>query len=205
MGTRYVKQTWTDGSGGGTPLSAARMGFMETGIFDASSVQQIADTTLGASAANIDFTSIASTFAHLLVIAYTRADNAVGAQDLLCRFNADTAANYDSQYVRGNAATASAAESFAATSIAVGGAPGTSAGANLFGMSAFIVPHYTNAANNKIISALYLDKTGTATSNLDVRLVLGAWRSNSAINRVTLLSAAGNLVSGSRATLYGLG
>jgi len=32
----YVKQTWTDGSGGGTPISAARLGVLEEGILDAS-------------------------------------------------------------------------------------------------------------------------------------------------------------------------
>ena len=31
----YVKQTWTDGSGGGTPVSAARLGVIEEGILDA--------------------------------------------------------------------------------------------------------------------------------------------------------------------------
>ena len=30
----YVKQTWTDGSGGGTPVSAARLGVLEEGILD---------------------------------------------------------------------------------------------------------------------------------------------------------------------------
>lgn len=33
----YVKQTWTDGSGGATPVSAARLAVMEQGIFDAQS------------------------------------------------------------------------------------------------------------------------------------------------------------------------
>ena len=32
----YVKQTWTDGSGGGTPISAARLGVLEEGILDSS-------------------------------------------------------------------------------------------------------------------------------------------------------------------------
>ena len=32
----YVKQTWTDGSGGGTPVSAARLGVIEEGILDVS-------------------------------------------------------------------------------------------------------------------------------------------------------------------------
>src|SRR5262245_23863489 len=32
----YTKQTWTDGSGGGTPISAARLGVLEEGILDVS-------------------------------------------------------------------------------------------------------------------------------------------------------------------------
>jgi hypothetical protein len=32
----YVKQTWTDGPGGGTPESAARLGVIEEGILDCS-------------------------------------------------------------------------------------------------------------------------------------------------------------------------
>lgn len=31
----YTPQTWADGSGGGTPLSAARLSHMEAGIEDA--------------------------------------------------------------------------------------------------------------------------------------------------------------------------
>lgn len=34
----YTPQTWVDGSGGGTPLSAARLGYIETGITNAASV-----------------------------------------------------------------------------------------------------------------------------------------------------------------------
>lgn len=32
---RYTKQSWVDGSGGGTPVSAARLGAIETGLFNA--------------------------------------------------------------------------------------------------------------------------------------------------------------------------
>lgn len=32
----YVKQTWADGSGGATPISAARLGVLEEGILDVS-------------------------------------------------------------------------------------------------------------------------------------------------------------------------
>jgi hypothetical protein len=35
MAVPYVKQTWTDGSGGATPVSAARLNYVEQGIEDA--------------------------------------------------------------------------------------------------------------------------------------------------------------------------
>jgi hypothetical protein len=35
MAVPYVKQTWTDGSGGATPVSAARLGNLEQGVYDA--------------------------------------------------------------------------------------------------------------------------------------------------------------------------
>lgn len=35
MAIPYVRQTWTDGSGGGTPVSAARLGVLEQGVYDA--------------------------------------------------------------------------------------------------------------------------------------------------------------------------
>jgi hypothetical protein len=37
----YVKQTWTDGAGGGTPVSAARLGVLEEGILDVSSAPAV--------------------------------------------------------------------------------------------------------------------------------------------------------------------
>ena len=40
----YVKQTWTDGSGGGTPVSAARLGVLEEGILDVSQAPAVGVT-----------------------------------------------------------------------------------------------------------------------------------------------------------------
>lgn len=36
MAIPYTKQSWTDGAGGGTPISAARLGVIEQGILDVS-------------------------------------------------------------------------------------------------------------------------------------------------------------------------
>jgi hypothetical protein len=165
---------------------------------------RIADVTLSASAANIDFQSIPSQFAHLIVECYLRGDTAATSVSVVLRFNNDTAANYDFQLLTGVGATAGAAEVFADVGIRVGTAPANTAGANLFNALTIEAPHYANSANNKATSSAYGYKVGTATSNILVGASAGFWRSSAAITRVTVFPSAGNFVSGSRVTLYGL-
>lgn len=165
---------------------------------------RIANTTLSGSAANIDFQSIPGHYAHLLLVMYLRTDQAVTSSTIFVRFNNDSAGNYDYQFVQGSAAVASASEAFAGTAAGVAPAPGNSAGANLFDAVTFDVPHYANSANNKAFASTFGSKVGTASGNMTTGGYAGFWRSSAAITRVTILSGVGNLVSGSRATLYGV-
>src|SRR6266498_153432 len=63
MAVPYVKQTWTDGSGGATPVSAARLGVIEQGIYDAHRMpcarvyHNVAQTTTTAIALALAFNS----------------------------------------------------------------------------------------------------------------------------------------------------
>jgi len=167
-------------------------------------VRPIADQILGGAAASIDLTSIPSTFAHLLVEVYARSDTVATVAAFNCRLNNDSGANYDAQNASGVAAAASAGESFAATSIGFPGVPAASAPANVFGGYVIFIPNYATTANNKLILALGGLKTGTATGTLTVDARAGFWRSSAAINRLTF-TPGGNLVAGSRVTLYGMG
>lgn len=164
----------------------------------------LANSTLSGSAASIDFSSISQSWAHLMLVIYARSDTAAASTTMLMRFNADTAANYDYQQVAGQAATASAAETFAASSIYCGGMPANTATANVFGAYVIHIPYYSQGTNNKAATIGASFKQGTATTNMVRHALAGFWRSNSAITQITLLAGAGNLVSGSRATLYGM-
>lgn len=164
----------------------------------------LANSTLSGAAASIDFTSISQSWAHLMIVAYLRGDTASTSTAGLMRFNGDTAANYDYQTQTGRAATAAAAETFAAAYIETGSVPANTAGANLFSVNVIRIPHYAQATNNKSASISAGLKYGTATTNQIVYGIAGFWRSNSAITQVTLLPVAGNFNTGSRATLYGL-
>jgi hypothetical protein len=166
--------------------------------------QRLADVTLSSTAATIDFVSIPATSAHLMIVAYLRGDKAAATDIAGLRFNNDSTAIYDYQQLKGSAAATAVAEAFAQTSSALGVIPANSAGANLFGAAIAFVPHYANALNNKDSFALYSSKSGVATGNMDTGLLAGNWRSNAAINRITIFPATGNFVSGCRLTVYGM-
>lgn len=188
--------TWASGWATGDIVTAAEF---------KKGVGAIFDTTLGGAAANIDVTSISATYAHLLLTLYSRSDAATALVAGLMRFNGDSAANYDYQYVQGQAATASAAESFGASSLTIGNIAGNTAGANLFGTQEIFIPHYAGASNNKGFIALSANKIGVATTNITVNLFGGSWRSNAAINRITLLPGSGSFMAGTRLTIYAMG
>jgi hypothetical protein len=164
----------------------------------------LANSTLVGTTASIDLTGIAQDWAHLLVVAYLRGTTAATFTEIRARFNGDTGNNYDHQQVAGNAASATAGESFAGSSAVVGLIPAANATANVFGPLVIDIPFYSQATNNKAASTQYGWKGGTSTGNLQVASIAAFWRSSAAITQVTLLPAAGSLAAGSRATLYGL-
>lgn len=169
------------------------------------SAGSVFDSTLGGSAASIDVTGISNTYAHLMMTIYARSDTAAAAANMFLQFNGDTGANYDYQDLSGNAASPAAVESFGLASGAyVGNCPANTAGANLFGSSQVFIPNYANSSNNKQAICFASNKVGTTSASIAVHLIGPAWRSNAAINRITLVTT-GNFVAGSRFTIHALG
>ncbi len=166
---------------------------------------RISDTTVaGASVASIDITSISQSFAHLLLHIYGRGATAAASTGMNVRANGDSGSNYDVQKVTGIAAAASAAESLATTAITVGTFPAASAAANIFAGGVVLLLNYGNAANQKCGMTFLAGKIGTSTGNLEARFNSWFWRSNAAINQITVSAGTGNLDIGTRVTLYGL-
>lgn len=163
----------------------------------------LADLILGSPTSVFDFTSIDAGFAHLLLVAYLRTSGTVTADQLVVRFNNDSAADYDYQRMTAaNAALSSAA--LAAQTIGRGGVyPGASDGANRFGAVSILIPYYAGASNFKtyLAQSAAVD-ANAANSTLDT--TSGVWRSASPINRVTLFTSTGSFTADSRVTLYGL-
>jgi len=168
---------------------------------------RIADSTLGADSANINFSSIPSVYAHLWIVTITRNANVPPGVDWFkLRFNNDSAGNYDWQELRAVGSGATANEAYADV---LGGACGIStnngAPANMYSISHILIPHYGNSSNNKTWFASYACWYGTGATELWTGCLGGAWRSSAAINRITFIThSAVNIKTQSRITLYGL-
>jgi hypothetical protein len=169
----------------------------------------ICDLALTASQASFDTNTILGgnipqVYSHLRAVLHLRCDQAVTVQDTWARFNNDSAANYDTQRLRGVAATASATEFLAQAQMYVGGTPGTSAIASSFGIVVIDIPYYTSASALKSLVASYGQKSGNASGNLETGTWYGSWRTAAALTRLQILASTGNFVAVSRFSLIGV-
>jgi hypothetical protein len=165
---------------------------------------KIAESVLGVAAASVVFSSIPSTYRHLLLEWYARGDTAAASTNILLRINNDAAANYDWQRMLAAAATQTDSESLGATSIYCGDIPANTATAAYFGGGAIDVPGYASTTGGKIVIVRNFAMTANTTGTGTVYVTGGKWRTTAtAINRLDLLPGAGNFAAGSIFSLYG--
>lgn len=168
----------------------------------------LSDVALTSATSSIDFTSISGSYKHLYVIAALRTDRANTDDDLGIRLNNDSGSNYDGYSLQlhdPTPVTVSAPEFLANSSVKwFNCLNGDQALSGAFGTVVLHIPHYAGSTNNKIVSGLCERERSTVSGNVLVYSAVGAWRSNAAITRLTLLPLSGtNFLSGSRAVLYG--
>lgn len=167
-------------------------------------MRPISDSVLGAGASSFTFSSIAADWVHLMVCIYGRGDFATSTISLSGRFNSDSAANYDQQTLHAGGGFAVVAEElFATTAIFVGTMPAGTAAANLFSTTWVCIPNYQSAFHKMAMSHCSV-KWGVAGTQTKVWTASGSWRNTAAITSVTFVPGNGNIVIGSRFTLYGL-
>lgn len=153
----------------------------------------IASQTLTSAAANVTFSSIPSTYTDLVLV-WNGANTSGSAQDLLIRFNSDTATNYSTYQLYGNGSTATTARYSNGTFIS-GNYP---LATTLISNGIINVGNYSSTSIYKTTIA----RAGSASSF--VFESVGLWRSTSAINAILLYSSSGNISIGSTFTLYGI-
>lgn len=169
----------------------------------ASPVEVLADTVLGADG-SITFSSIPGTYRHLRMIVSGRSARATLTSDnIAIRFNADTAANYDSQALEAYGATVVGSELLGVSSLRVGAFPAAGAAAELSGSIVIDIPGYAGALN-KSFTSLNQFRLGTASGDMRLGHRAGQWRNTAAITTIALFGENANLLAGTVATLYGM-
>ncbi len=165
----------------------------------ANTFELIASSTVGSGgAAEIEFTSIPSTYTDLALYVSLR-DNGANIYSLaFVKFNNSTS-NLSSRGLEGNGAAVSSYVN--STTIYINSANGASSTSNSFSNSLIYIPNYAGSTNKSVsVDGVMENNATTAYASLQA----GLWSNSAAINQVTLYSTTGNWVQYSTAYLYGV-
>lgn len=170
--------------------------------------KKLSETTADGTTGTVTFWGINSSYRHLLVTVHGRSSNASTSVELRLRLgngSVDTGSNYNDQVIIAvGAATPTLAEAQGATYIRVGNLPGSSATASMAGSAEAKILDYAGTTFFKNVIGQNANFTGTTASTGQYAAGGGIWKSTSAVDYVSVLLSAGNFVSGSKITLYGI-
>lgn len=155
----------------------------------------ISTTVLGSSAASVTFSGLgtsAAAYKHLQIRYVANGDSASYRNRM--RLNGDTATNYATHLLFGTGSAVNSAAGTSTTEMALSSGANT---ANVFNAGVVDLLDFQNVSKNKTMRAL-------VGSNGEVALTSGVWLSTSAVTSMSLRPDAGNFVTGSRFSLYGL-
>ena len=183
------------------------------GDVDPGAMTPIATVAVGAGGAStIDFTSIPDSYEHLQLRLFLRNTETVYAYGYVAaKFNNDSGANYTGHRLYGTGASPYADVTVfgtvAASNMEFGWTVDAKSGYDSrFGVSVVDILDYKNTAKHKTVRSLtgYDTNVSTAADNGQVGIYSSHWRSNDAINRITLYTYAGTYAQYSHAALYGV-
>jgi hypothetical protein len=151
-------------------------------------------TVTGATAANIEFTSIPATYTDLLLVISARTNRANVADGYLIKPN-NTSPTV--KYITGDGSTAYSGTDYS------GIFPAANATASTFGNSAAYFPNYANTSYNKSFSVDDVSENNATTAYTTLSANLYSSTSAIASIRIESINAA-SFVQYSTATLYGI-
>jgi hypothetical protein len=179
------------------------------GIFSASAVgsdyELIETQILGSAVASVTFSGLAtyaSIYEHLQIRAVVRTTRATfqnGYFDL--RLNGDSTASYATHFIYQNGTTPTAFAAANATSITGGWVTTQNATANLFGASIIDITDAYSTTKNKTIRNFNGVSAGTDPR---INIISGVYLKTDALTSCTLFGVNGDLIAGSRFSLYGI-
>jgi hypothetical protein len=158
-----------------------------------STYEPIATQTLGSAAASVTFSSIPGTYTDLIIICNFGGSSA--GQDFTFRYNGDTGSNYSDTRMYGDGTNAISNRNSSATRIT---ADSVGVSTSLQAFDTIQIMNYANTTTYKTCLVRVADAAKSTEATV------GLWRNTAAITQVDLAMTAGNLLSGSTFTLYGI-
>jgi hypothetical protein len=165
----------------------------------AATYEPIQTYTASGSSAEINFTSIPSTYTDLVLIIGSVATTS-GAPNICFQYNGDTASNYSATYIEGNGSSAGSTRRSnqslftEAMNISLGGSTLSNVILN--------IQNYSNATTYKT-TLIRTNEPSTTYAGVGAAVVL--WRKTpEAINAIKIYLLSGNFASSSTFTLYGI-
>ena len=167
----------------------------------ASTYEPIASTTLGSSAATVEFTSLSGSFTDLLIVAEIGTTG--GGGNVQLQVNSDTGSNYSHTLIQGNGTSVASARQSAGSSIdsrRIGRIEAlAAANENFVNMVTFLSYANTN------VYKTYLAQSHSASTVSGVSRIVGLWQSTSAITSLSFdVEGSLNFRAGSTFSLFGV-
>ena len=154
----------------------------------------IATYTVSSAVGSYTFSSIPSTYTDLVLVTNVKSTT---TNNMIMRFNSDSAANYSRTVLSGDGSSAVSARNTGFTEIYTD-YNGYFDGLDFDQVKIINVMNYANSTTYKTC----LIRSGRAQSGTDA--IVGLWRSTSAITSIYLGGSGNNFVTGSTFTLYGI-
>lgn len=158
---------------------------------------------LTADTASCTFSSLGSystDYHHLQVRVVSRSTRASTSDGLKIQLNGDTGSNYLYHSLRGDGSSVISYDALSRTAMSFDTMPAASSTASAFG--AFVVDLLDFSDSNKNTTAKSLG--GFAGTGNELALGSSLWLNTAAVTSMTLFAGFGDLVDGSRLSLYGL-
>jgi hypothetical protein len=185
------------------------MGLIPLGILSSAGsgfgYELIQTTILGSNTASVVFSGLASyssDYEHLQIRAVVRSNRATFQNTYFhLRLNGDSTASYSNHFFYSTPPTITGFAGTSGTEIAAGWVASQNATANIFGASVIDITDAYSSTKNKTVRIV----NGVAGGDTPrVNFMSGAFLKTNSISSVTILSTAGDLITGSRFSIYGI-
>jgi hypothetical protein len=170
----------------------------------AGAFELITTEILGSSQASVVFSNLgdySSTYKHLQLRLIARSNGPSGDDALRLRFNADSGSNYSWHQLLGNGSSVNSNAATSQTGTYPAQIAANLAAANIFGGGVIDILDPYSTSKNTTVRGL----SGTTGGSNVIMLRSGAWLNTASITSITLNGVdGGNLLAGSRFSLYGI-